>query len=1267
MNTASNSPGAGLGNQGPRVGSINCNGMRNRLKRDSVLHWLQAKPDDILFLQETHSTPDVENEWRRSWEGHIYFNHGASNSTGVCILVKRRATHVKVCKHVIVEPGRVHYLEIEIDQINYCLVNMYAPNNDDLPLFERVFLDVLGRPRNDFLIMSGDWNTVLDNNLDKQGGSRVHANTKTHEFLNQMISDYGICDVFRVTRGGEKLYTHFNKKCKTATRLDFFLIDDSLVNFPTCTTNISHGFMSDHSYVSLNIQGSRIVPGRGYWKLNNSHLEDPEFVNGVNSIIEDTTGNSFDSYGGLWDVVKFRIKDFAIQFGSKKKKERSREKEKLLKEIENLKKDSDIMKKENLRNIMFEAEAQLNTILSAEIRGNMTRSRARWVEEGERSTKYFFGLEKSNGKKKFINKLSDSDNSFIYDQEGISAHVAQFYQKLFRSRNPCPESVKSYIDSGNLGTINQDLYDKLEEPFAAAELENIVTNLKNNKSPGWDGLSGEFYKKFWPKIRGLLFRALDEGIASSTLTPSQRIGILTLIPKPKDPTELVHIKNWRPITLLNVDYKMFTHVIKNRLLKAIPSIISKVQSGFQPGKSTSDNLILMCLALEHFHNNEEDEGAVLQLDLEKAFDSVEHTFVFETMRGMGFGDYMIRLVKTAFNGCMSLANVNGHLSNPIYLLRGLHQGSPLSPLLFLLVAQVLTVKILNNPSIEGVDISGERVIMSLFADDTDLLLNPTLSCFRALFEELDKFAKNSGCSANVSKTHCIPLGKTKSNIDLLSVIREEYGNNFLTDSFTALGLVFSNSLTLNEIVEINYEKKMKAAAGWIESWRRRDLTIYGKVTLIKSLILSQFSYLIIPLPRPSANTIKQINTMIFHFLWGCKRDKIKRDQITRPVYHGGLDVFYPEEFILSLKVSLLSKILNEGFQHSWKAILFNQLLYHRHPIISIENGLIKSSSFVFTQDLLAAYQDWKNKTASSRGVSINHCVWANPNITDVGAKLWNDTLIGKGVKYLHHFLTEEGTILSYRDFLIKWDLNPSDFSSNRYVDIKMAIRRYDCPSVPQKSIVNIAQDINLTPFRKPVRAGFVRTTLAREFDVDNIPALREWTTLLNRDTVDWSTILHYNRYSICNNYKLIQFQFKLLMRISTSKLMRWRMKIEKDNCNCTYCNVPESLNHIFFQCPQASIFVEKTAKFIRDNIESDYSDNSRYYFLTCSHHRDIVNFVNLAAKWYLSRQYQTKAQLLWEGFLKYLKIFMVGERAVITQELYPILSMPNPAISLAQV
>lgn len=1252
-NTNSNS---NVGTLGPKIGSINCNGLGNRLKRDSVLHWLDSKPEEIFMLQETHTTQGTENEWRRAWDGKIYFNHGTSNSTGTSILIKRRAAHIKVVNHVILIPGRVHYLEIDIDSVSYCIVNVYAPNNDDLPMFESIFTNVLGRSRNDFLIMCGDWNTVLDNNVDKQGGSSVHSNNKTQTFLNNMISDYGICDVFRVTRGTEKLYTHFNKKCKTATRLDFFLIDDALVNFPLCKTSITHGFMSDHSYISLDIQGSRIIPGKGYWKLNNSHLHDQEFINGVKDIIAVTSNESYDSYRGLFDVIKFKVKDFAIRYGAKKKRNRGRERDILQKEIEKLKKDNDLMKKDNLRDRMFQAEAELNEIISADIKGSMTRSRARWVEEGERSTKYFFGLEKTNGKKKFIGKLSSDSGSTIYDQEGISRHVVEFYQNLFKSRNPSSDSIKSYIDSVGLPTISQDIYNDLERPFSASELDIIVTKLKNNKSPGWDGLSGEFYKEFWPQIRDILFNALQESITASCLSPSQRIGILTLIPKPKTPTELAYIKNWRPITLLNIDYKLFTHVIKNRLRKAVPTIISKMQSGFQPGKSTSDNLILMCMALEHFYNNDEEEGVILQVDLQKAFDSVEHSFLFETMRGMGFGDYMIHLVKTAFSGCMSLANVNGHLSSPIYLLRGLHQGSPLSPLLFLLVAQVLTSKIIGNPRIEGLNISGENNIMSLFADDTDLFLKASLPCIAALFNELDTFGLYSGCKANVSKTRCIPLGKTRSDTSFLDNLKITYGDDFLSDDFTALGIDFSNSISLDQITTMNYEKKIKIAMGWIDSWKMRDLSIYGRITIIKSLIMSQFSYLVIPLPRPAISITKRINTLTFNFLWGCKRDKIKREQIVRPVSMGGLDMFYSEDFILSLKISLLSKVIDPRFDHSWKRILYKQLRYQDHPTISIENGLVKMTSFKYTSDLLNTYQDWKNRTSEARGVSINHCVWGNPKITDVGAKLWEDCLIRKGVYYLDQFLTENRSIYSYNDLLARWDLNPSDLSKNRYVNIKMAIRRYDCPSVPSKSIYCLHADVNLSPFKKTIRAKSVRMTLIREFDIDTLTPLRDWKTLVKRDKIDWDIILHNIRFTVSNNYKLIQFQYKLLMRISTCKLMRWRMHIEKENGNCVYCNVPETLSHIFFNCDYATTFITQLIMFITNEIDLDYRDGNRFFFLTCSHENNIVNFVNLAAKWYISRQFQTRKVLLWGGFLKHLKIFMLGEKVEITRGLEPILS-----------
>ena len=182
--------------------------------------------------------------------------------------------------------------------------------------------------------------------------------------------------------------------------------------------------------------------------------------------------------------------------------------------------------------------------------------------------------------------------------------------------------------------------------------------------------------------------------------------MINLIPKPKPPPELVYLKNWRPITLLNVDYKIFTHIVKNRIVETLPTLVSNVQSGFQSGKSTQDNLVLMCLVLDHFNRSEEDQGGLLlQVDFEKAFDSVDHEFLYKTMEKMGFGCYLTKLVQIALTGFISFLNINGHLSTQVVLGRGLHQGSPLSPILFLLIAQIFTSKLECNVNIKGIDIN----------------------------------------------------------------------------------------------------------------------------------------------------------------------------------------------------------------------------------------------------------------------------------------------------------------------------------------------------------------------------------------------------------------------------------------------------------------------------------------------------------------------------------------------------------------------------------
>ena len=170
----------------------------------------------------------------------------------------------------------------------------------------------------------------------------------------------------------------------------------------------------------------------------------------------------------------------------------------------------------------------------------------------------------------------------------------------------------------------------------------------------------------------------------------------------------------------------------------------------------NDNLLLMYLTLEYFDENPEEESLLLQVDFEKAFDTVEHDFLFKTLECMGFGEYLIKLVKVAFHGCMSYANVNGYLSSPIYISRGLHQGSPLSHILFLLVAQVFTNRLENRPDIKGIDIDGVNILLSLFADDTDIFLEASLECLEAVIAELIEFGVYSGCRCHVEKTKCIP-------------------------------------------------------------------------------------------------------------------------------------------------------------------------------------------------------------------------------------------------------------------------------------------------------------------------------------------------------------------------------------------------------------------------------------------------------------------------------------------------------------------------------
>ena len=298
------------------------------------------------------------------------------------------------------------------------------------------------------------------------------------------------------------------------------------------------------------------------------------------------------------------------------------------------------------------------------------------------------------------------------------------------------------------------------------------------------------------------------------------------------------------------------------------------------------------------------------------------------------------------------------------------------------------------------------------------------------------------------------------------------------------------------------------------------------------------------------------------------------------------------------------------------------------------------------------FLNWKNKVVNAKKTCLNHIVWANKNITDIGSQLWNENLINRGILNISDFLAVNNTIMNYDQFCQKWDLDVADISSRDYVDIKMAIRSYNSINIANRDISQLDTEacmsffINKDGSVKKILCGKIfRDKMYLPTSPDALPSLKVWSRELLRYNIDWSRILNNTFIGITNNYKLIQFQYKLLLRISTCKYMRYKMKIVRDNGKCSLCKSSlETLEHIFLYCSYTKIFTKTLYNFIRQKICREFRDIQSYYLITCDHYNPIVNYLNITAKWYISRKFQNSQPLIWEEYIRYIKFALTGER-----------------------
>ena len=225
--------------------------------------------------------------------------------------------------------------------------------------------------------------------------------------------------------------------------------------------------------------------------------------------------------------------------------------------------------------------------------------------------------------------------------------------------------------------------------------------MKLNKSPGTDGITVEFYRYFWNEIRKLVFDSINNAFKDKILSCEQKRGVIRLIPK-KD-KDLTNVKNWRPISLLNTDYKIIAHILATRLQTVLPTVISKDQSGYLKNRNIGINIRSIFDTIETIES--QNLSALLAfLDFEKAFDKINWTFLQNTLKQFGFGNILIEWVKILSTDIESCVINNGTTSKYFKIKSGVRQGCPLSALLFLVAVETVAIAIRKNENINGVKV-----------------------------------------------------------------------------------------------------------------------------------------------------------------------------------------------------------------------------------------------------------------------------------------------------------------------------------------------------------------------------------------------------------------------------------------------------------------------------------------------------------------------------------------------------------------------------------
>lgn len=1001
--------------------SLNARGLRENIKRKALFLFAKQQKSDFHFFQESHTVVNDASFWKTQWGNNLWFSHGSERSAGVTSL---KNNFNGVVLHSEMDPiGHFVILILNVDNNIILLANIYGynskPENDFLfDALESSFLQWLSKYPNALILMGGDFNIALNSSLDRWPPNTNNSSAST---LSIFMEKFNLVDIWRKKNPDSKSYTWNNRACTSMSRIDYWLVSASL-DENNITANIITTPLTDHRAVSLTVSfGSNTthVFRGSYWKLNNSILKNVFVIKKVHTLINFywNKASADKCFFRNWELFKFEVSKYLREFGTSLSKSRKIEETNVISKITALTQISPENLSENDLQELISQQDKLNDIYRMKAEGAFVRSRRKWLEEGERNSAYFFQLERARGKSNSIQKLSIND-VITDDPKKIANYCATFYRSLYKSQYNVTEADNFFTHLTEPKLITEDQRSICDSPLTPDEVLFAIKHLKLNKSPGVDGLTSEFYITFAEQLSPFLHAVFAESIEVQTLPPTLCQGLLTLIPKPgKDP---LLIDNFRPICLLNNDYKILARIFAIRMKSVLDHIIDETQSGFMKHRHIANNIRLV-LDLIDYSDLCNDNSLILFLDFRKAFDTIEHDFMFQALKKFGFGPFFCAAIKTMYNNANCSIKLHAGTSPRFNLERGVRQGCPVSPYLFLICTQLLS-DCIKLSDLKGITIAEKEIIISQLDDDTTLFLKDASQVSVAI-DIIKSFSNASGLCLNITK--CELLALKICNVSSISNIP-------VKDSVTYLGITINKNQSTR--CSLNFNPIIGKVQKKLYSWLQRDLSIRGRILLSKAEGISRLTYSGLSLDV-NKQTAEAIDNMLYKFVWRNRIHYIRRSVLRNSYEHGGMNFLDFSTLNNTFKINWIKQFLKNP-SSTWNFIpnyLFSKLGGLKFVLLcnyNIEKIPLKLSNF-HKQMLLSWALIYKHNFSPHR-----YYIWNNRDILYKRKTLFFENWFDHGIYLVKQLLNSNGFLLSYSDFLNKYSI---PFSPKEYAVVFDAI------------------------------------------------------------------------------------------------------------------------------------------------------------------------------------------------------------------------------------